>query len=275
MTPQVPFMKHRGESTLHYEIKRAALLFLHETMSARLFGLEVRWRGPTWSDYVADVAAHADGPIVERTVGPRGGLKRRTVGRRDDLVVVEVKASRSDFLRDGAVTEVIARRIAALAAERDRAEARLREASPHLFRSPTLFREHGRWEYERADDDDWRRLERRIVALERRLHGGTKLESMPRDRAFHYHFVAAPPGVAEPDELPPEWGLLVFEPPHRLTLAREAPRLDVAPEPRARVLREIARAGSRALLRQTGIRGREEGLFIPEDEDERGLLGGG
>ncbi len=29
-------MKHRGESTLHYEIKRAALLFLHEALGARL-----------------------------------------------------------------------------------------------------------------------------------------------------------------------------------------------------------------------------------------------
>lgn len=261
-------VKNRNESHLHYEIKRAALLFLHERMGARLLGLEVRYRGPTFTEYVADVAGHADGAIVERTVGPRGGVRRRVVGRRDDLVVVEVKASRSDFLRDGAITAEITRRIARLAVLRESTEARLREAEPGLFRTPTLFREHGRWEYERAEDDEWLGLSRRMASLEERLHRGTKLESMPRDRAFHLHYVAAPAGVATPDELPPEWGLLVFEPPHRLAVAREAPRREIDDAARARLLREIARAGSRALLREAGIRGREEGLFIPEDEDE-------
>ncbi len=262
-------MRNRNESPLHHEIKRAALLFLHEKMGARLVGLEVRYRGPTFAEHVADAAGHADGAIVVRTVGPRGGVRYRAIGRRDDLVVIEAKAARSDFLRDGAATEEITRRIARLAVERDRLESRIRETEPALFRTPTLFKEDGRWEYERSVNPGWLRLKKKLSSLEERLHRGTKLESMPGERTFHRHFLAAPEGVAEPDELPETWGLLRFRAPHRLEIVRDAPRLEVDDGAKARVLREIARAGSRAVLRLAGIRGREDGLFIPEDEDDR------
>ncbi len=268
-------MKQRSESRLHFEIKRAALLHLHARMGARLLGLEVRYRGPSFEAHVADVAGHADGAIVETTVGPRGGIRRRTLGRRDDLIVVEVKASRSDFLRDASVTAEITRRIGLAAAEMRRVEERLARDDPSLFRSRTLFEADGRWEFERSPDPERCRLESKLRRLEERLHRGTKFEAMALERAFHRHYVAAPVDILDPSELPPGWGLLAFRPPRRLDLVREAERSEVAPQARERVLREIARSGTRALLRLAGVRYREDGPFIPEDEDETGCHAAG
>ena len=175
-------------------------------------------------------------------------------------VVVECKQARSDFLRERHDLE----RLLTL---RDRLRVRverfeddhIKRAEPGLRRSGRfLFREMEGWDFHRSGSSEYRRLVARAERVERLLHGSTKLFRLGRHAVADRLFVLAPRGVVRPRELPPGWGLLECPPaalrrataPESvgLTLARPAEDRAGRPEMRARLLRQIAVASTRAAL---------------------------
>jgi len=259
-------VKGNNESDVHYELKRAALRWLFER-GARTIAFEVSVRTRDFSHVKVDVAAHDDHPLVESYRGPRGGWHRRKVGVVDELLAVECKASRADFFRDGRVKAALLDALAELDREREILEGEIREREPHLRVRCDLFSDETAWHYDRSADPRYARLRRRIDALSHRLHRGTKLETLRDARLFDRHYLCIPAGLLRPAELPGGWGLL------EVPAGGGAARLVRDSEPRSpseatapEVIRKIARAGTWALLRSTGI------LSEPEGEDRQGTV---
>lgn len=177
-------------------------------------------------------------------------------------VIVECKASRSDFLRDDIQVD-------ALILERERLLARKREIEtelipvhePELQRSEqALFADAAEWEFERSRLMPYRRVLRDLARLEERLHGQTKFSLVARWRLADELWILAPSGVVGRREIPPGWGLAECHAAvlrrgahHALALGTlplrvvtEAPAHAATEARRARLLRNIAMTLTRA-----------------------------
>ncbi len=177
-------------------------------------------------------------------------------------VIVECKASRSDFLRDDIQVE-------ALVLERERLLQRKREIEtdliplhePELRRDgEALFSEAAEWSYERSRLLPYRRVLRDLARLEQRLHGQTKFSLVARWRLADELWILAPSGVVGRREIPPGWGLAECHAAvlrrgarHALALGTlplrvvaEAPSHAASEARRARLLRNIATTLTRA-----------------------------
>ncbi len=230
------------ETTTHLNLKRLAVSYLR-SLGCPAFATEVRC---PIARYRVDVAGYLDRehsePVGWRNSSP---LDPRTV-------VIECKQSRCDFLRDRSEAD----RLLAERAELDRLrqgieQRRVRVQEPHLRRcGSALFPEMEVWDYQDSRLRGYRLVVRRIRRLERRLYGETKFFMMARYRLADRLYLAAPRGLIRPGELPRGWGLLEQ---HRgatsLHEAVEAPSMSTRPVHRARLLRNIAVAASRAALK--------------------------
>ncbi len=230
------------ETTTHLNLKRLAVSYLRG-LGCPAFATEVRC---PIARYRVDVAGYLDRELSE-PVGWRNGspLDPRTV-------VIECKQSRCDFLRDRREAD----RLLAERAELDRLrqgieQRRVRVQEPHLRRcGSALFPEMEVWDYQDSRLRGYRLVVRRLRRLERRLYGETKFFMMARYRLADRLYLAAPCGLIRPGELPRGWGLLEQ---HRggtsLHEAVAAPSMSTRPVHRARLLRNIAVAASRAALK--------------------------
>lgn len=246
-------MKGRNESPDHFELKRHALAWLYGR-GARSIGFEVGVRTPEHRGLRVDVAALDHRSIVETRVGPRGGRRRRVAGLVDELIAVECKASRADFLRDASRTDRLLDALAELDRARERLESRLRDREPQLLARESLFDPDPVWRYERSTDPQYRALRRELARLAARLHRATKFERLRSGRLFDRHYVCAPPDTLRAAELPPGWGLLEGNGGGTgCRLVREAPLVPSEPAQRPRVVRRIAQAATRGLLEATGL----------------------
>ncbi len=253
-------MKGGNESNDHYSLKRAALVWLHDR-GARTIAFEVPVRTPEYAHMRIDVAAWDSHRIVERTRGPRGGKRRRRVGAVDELIAVECKATRADFLKDARRLEELATELERIDVVRERLEASIRETEPHLRSRRDLFSDETIWHYERSACEDYRDLLVKTHRITKQLHAGTKFEQLRRAGLFHRHYVCAGPNVLTPTELPPGWGLLEADAANEsVLLTREASPFEVDDHLRPEVVRRLARAGTRALLFATGLTYGDGGL---------------
>ncbi len=250
----------------------AALQWLYAT-GARAIAFEVPVRTPGWQRMRVDVAAHDDRSIREVSRGPRGGKKVRTVAKRDDLIAIECKACRSDFLKDSRRSDVLLQELHILEQARLEREQEIQEREPHLLVCESLFPEDARWHYELSEDPAYQKICHKLDRVAKRMHRGTKFESLAESSLFHRHYICAATGVADREEVPPGWGLLevdlegeIAELPFRLpNVLREAAPKEVSEEGHQVTLRALAKAGTKALLQAVGAKATQEGELVDRE----------
>jgi hypothetical protein len=268
------------ESRTHATLKRLALGWLLER-GCRIAAMEVACPLNKWRLDVAGFLDRSAGPArgsehdglfaSAGLIGPQAGrVPIRTI-------VIECKQSRSDFLRDRAVRDRLVALRARLEARRERLERTfLPRVEPHLRRSgASLFPECEAWDFGASRSPAYRALLARIEKIDRRLYGQTKFCRAAQYRLADELLIVAPRGMLSAGETPRGWGLLEAsrasirraerEPPEALgsslRVRLEAPVLTPPAKHRARLLRNIAAAATRASLRSFGAEGgaREEG----------------
>ncbi len=265
------------ETFEHLELKRLAIAWLAR-IGCRAIATEVKC---PISRYRVDVAGwldHAEGELLDA-----GGLEAERPGisaslftngrrnpsargpRRPRTIVVECKQSRSDFVRDDRDADRLKTRLASLQRTRERFERRLiPEAEPHLRESGgSLFPELERWDFEGSRTSSYQRTLRLIERIEKRLRGETKFHTMPRYRLADHLYLFTPANMLAPTEVPTGWGLVECG---RRKLRRGAgdlgelddlplrervacPSLDSPSSRRQRLLRNIAVAASKSVIR--------------------------
>lgn len=267
-----------GETRTHQRLKQVAARFLLNSGCAAV-ACEVHC---PFARYRVDVAGYLDSRQVATGAERQGAA--RLVGtlwgathdgaheiarseRRERCeprtAIIECKQDRADFRRDGDEKEE-------LLSKRDRLERRLREIEegfikeqePHLRDSDAfLFGDMETWNFTSSRSGTYRRTLRELRAIEDRLHGHTKFWLAARYRLADRLYVLAPAGLIAPRELSAGWGLLEapegllrrreFDAPATaaaVTISRPAPELGSREPLRARLLRNIAVAATRAAL---------------------------
>ena len=218
--------------------------------------------------YRADAAGYLD-PVSKRALRARAALVTELAGtQRADTaaalpelilprgtlartVIIEVKVSRADYLRDAAHAAMVAAKLAAL---RERYAHLVQEfvtpLEPHLRESNTmLFAELEPWDYGASALNSSKLLHAAIETLTRHAREHTKLAMASRYHLANWLLVLCPRGVLSPSEIPTGWGLLEFDEKTReVTLA--GPAVLHSPPSRftQRLLRNIAASASRASL---------------------------
>jgi hypothetical protein len=241
------------ESAAHQQLKWMAIRFLRRQGCAAV-ATEVSC---PIARHRLDAAGYCDRSAAPRE--PAGLFPPEPAERRVTTTIIECKQDRSDFLRDDEET-------ARLLSMRDHLErlraameaTRVRRLEPHLRRSGTsLFADLEVWDFDRSRLPGYRRLLRRLEAVDTRLHGGTKFCRIGQYRLADRLYIATPRGMIRRNELPRGWGLLECS--RRdlaacmngqridgLVVAVEAPDLHSRHERQRRLLRNIAVAASRS-----------------------------
>lgn len=209
-------IKLRNETDLTYDLKWAAWRWLHEQAGCRVIGFEVRLEGP--SGRIADVVG---------------------VDRANRVYLVEVKASRSDLLKDHRTA---------------RDKKRLQEDSNGLAEAAAFASELAGIVHSQNDaaallvaeaqelaTARHRATEHRLAVFSTKFHDPAYL------RAADFHYLMAPHGLIWPGDLPPFWGLLN----ERSETLAEAPPKQVR-RVTAHVLRAIGKANTRDLMKACG-----------------------
>jgi hypothetical protein len=219
------------ETALTYRLKWAAWEWLYSVAGCRAIGFEVTLAGP--GGRIVDLAGMTPDKV---------------------LYVVEVKASRADFRRDDHNGDDKDRLI-----ERERALERMAELTREIV--------------ERAPEDQQATLdavlmEQRLARHTARVSGAsfsTKFHDPRFLRVADYNYLMTPKGLVPKDALPPLWGLLDPTP----ACVIEAPRTGGSRPTYmlAAVLRAIARANTRDIMRAHGVRWEEDGAVFPRDSD--------
>jgi hypothetical protein len=194
-----------GESPAHRNLKRLALVWIQQ-QGYTICGVEVRL---PHSSYRADVVAYR----VESRKQPLP-----VEGRPDRLVlqpvigttaVFECKQSRADFLKDSYVTAETAARLKVLDSRRQELERAMKFNDPSLRKGESLFAEYDSVDGSDSDRKTYRRVLREIERLQSRLFAKTKFDKVRRYAAANLCYLVVEPGVIEPEEVPPGWGVLV------------------------------------------------------------------
>ena len=231
----IPF-KRDSETQETYRLKWAAWEWLYTAAQCRCIGMEVRLEGP--SGRVVDLAA---------------------VGPGNQVFVIEVKSSRSDFSRDNHTPEdldLLRARGRVVAARTKLARDTLAQAADYARR------EHA---------EEWREVftyrqaladYRRVIQKERAYRSHLATYSIKfHDTRFmgiaDYHYLIAPRSTVPRCWLPPQWGLLDGTPKIVVPAVKKAVRKDVGII--SNVLRAIARSNTRAMMKSQGVTWTEEG----------------
>ena len=223
--PDAGHFRLGSESPLTYRLKWAAWAWLYNAARCRCIGFEVRLQGP-W------------GAVVD-VVG---------IGPDNAIYAVEVKSSRSDFARDNHTAADL---------------ARLRRRFDALARRIALASAPGYCDAAAESDRERLLLERQ--RLRERLNNISTKFHDPRFLAIaDYHYIMAPPGVAPPEKLPPQWGLLSPTPTPTEIIPAPAKPIRKNPGIIANALRAIARANTTAMMRAHGVRWGADGAEFPQ-----------
>ena len=198
-TPSGP----RNETEEHWLLKKLALAWAYER-GFNCISFEVR--APR-SPYRVDVAGYRPAHDQESPV----------------VALFECKQNRPDLDRDSAQTAAIEVELRGLQERRQNLERLLAVHFPTARTPSSLFPEWDPFDPERLPHSGYRRLLRRIMALQRKLEGNTKFERVTRYRLANLHFLVAPAGLVRSERVPPGWGLLE---------AVESQRLELVIQPR-------------------------------------------
>lgn len=272
-----------AETRAHLALKQAAARFLLDAGCAAV-ACEVRC---PFARYRIDVAGYLDSrPVAAPSAHREAAALRGTLwgasaegiavmneaSRRERTeprtAIIECKQDRADFLRDGDEKDELLRLREALERRmREIEEGLIKEHEPHLRISGSyLFGEMERWDFASSRSAAYRRVLKDVRRVEERLHGHTKFWLAARYRLADRLYVLAPAGMVALRELAPAWGLI--EAPEgllrrrvidaealreSLVVRRVAPELGARDQNRARLLRNIAAAATRAWLPRAGF----------------------
>jgi hypothetical protein len=221
-----------GESAIHRELKRLALVWAQEN-GYPIAALEVSLPN---SRYRADVAGYR--PERNGTLG--------------HTVVFECKQSRPDLRRDDYRSPEMLRRLEAVYCRQQVLERNLRVHYPTLRSGEMLFPEWDDFDFARIEHRGYRQVVRELSALQNQLRDGRKFEKLCRYRSANLFYLVAPNELMRLSEVPVGWGLLTASE-GRLELARKPVWHDSPERARLRVLQRIATAGTRRLNRHLEI----------------------
>ena len=237
ITNTCAFMTYRrgNESELTYALKWAAWQWLYVSAQCRIIGFEVSLEGP--GGRIVDLAG----------IGPDKAL-----------YVVEVKSSRSDFRRDD---------------HNGRDRERLREQEETLDRMSAFVEEtaHAARGAESAQQAtlDAQLIERRMTNMRSRSDSlSTKFHDPRFIRIADYNYVMAPLRAVRRSYLPPLWGLLSPTPIPNVVV--QAPRTGGGRPTHmyAAILRAIARANTRDMMRGHGVQWTRRGVEFPAPQQK-------
>ena len=135
------------------------------------------------------------------------------------VALFECKQNRPDLDRDSALTVSVEVELRGLQERRQNLERLLAVHFPNARTPASLFPEWDPFDPEQLPHSGYRRLIRRIMALQRKLEGNTKFERVTRYRLANLHFLVAPAGLVKSERVPPGWGLLEAVDNERLELS--------------------------------------------------------
>jgi hypothetical protein len=243
------------ETHTHARLKRLAFDFLL-THGCAAVAAEVAC---PISRYRIDVAGYLDKlpakPRPQSTPTAPTAPTMQLRGKRAATVLIECKASRSDFFRDHHQVPTLLRRRDHLRGCLDRfREQMVKSLEPHLRRSDGfLFTEMEEWDYASSNLAGHRALVRALRRVDSQLYSETKFFMIDQYCLGARLFILAPRGMIKPRELPRGWGLLDTDS-HQSEI-----RVVVEPPPREpkeqhiqRTLRNIAAAATRDNRRASG-----------------------
>ena len=226
-----PVAIRRGETDSHVRLKRLALLWAqangYSACAAEVSLPQCRYR--------ADVAAYRPQP-------KQSGV----------TAIFECKQALADLRRDNCSSAEAHERLRLVSRRRAVLEKHLRIHYPTLRTGDSLFPEYDSHDFSSIAHHGYSRVLREFSALQNRLNGGRKFESLVRYRCANLFFLVLPNELFCEPEVPHGWGALV-EASDSLSLARKPIWHDTAAETRFRFLQRIATAGTRQFNRQFGI----------------------
>lgn len=226
-----PRLTSAGETEAHRRLKRLAVLWA-QAQGYSACAVEVNL---PQCRYRADVAAY------------RGG------GRAAEATAIfECKQVRSDLRRDNCCTVSTRARLETIHRRREVLERHLRVHYPTLRGGESLFPEFDSHDFAAIGHRNYTRILRELGALQKRIRGGTKFETLTRYRCANLFFLVVPNELFCEAEVPLGWGALV-EIEGALALRRKPAWHENSAESRLRFLQRIAVAGTRHLNRQLEI----------------------
>jgi hypothetical protein len=155
--------------------------------------------------------------------------KGKLLLRAGTTVILECKQSRTDFLKDAKTEDGISLRLADLHKKRELYEASMRRNFPTLREGETLFPEYDVYRFQEVGWAPYEEVLREIQQLSSQMLERTKFSRFTRWKGANLHYLVTEPGVAEPEEIPPGWGLLMRINGETLDLIQKAVWMD-APE---------------------------------------------
>jgi hypothetical protein len=221
----------RGETQQHAHLKRLAFIWT-QAQGFTACGMEVTLPK---CRYRADVAAC-----------------RRERNQIGTTAIFECKQALCDLRRDNCHSKTAQEHLEALCRRRQLFESRLHAHYPTLRNGDSLFAEFDPQNFIAIGHRGYARVLRELHALQNRLYDCTKFEKLVRYRCANLFFLVLPEILFRDSEVPVGWGALV-ESNGALTLMRKPIRHGTTAEDSARLLHQIAAAGTRALNRQFKI----------------------
>jgi hypothetical protein len=177
-----------NETGEHWLLKQLALAWAYDR-GFNCISFEVR--APR-SPYRVDVAGYRPAKDQESPI----------------VALFECKQNRPDLDRDSAQTATVESELRGLQERRQTLERLLAVHYPNARTPISLFPDWDPFDPEKLPHSGYRRVIRRIVALQRKLEGNTKFERVTRYRLANLHFLVAPAGLVRSERVPPGWGLL-------------------------------------------------------------------
>jgi hypothetical protein len=205
-----------------------------------------------------------------RLEGPFGRIADVVgIGPENRVYLIEVKVSRSDKSRDDKTAKDLERLEDSepIVEESVRLTAGILEAAAVYAKDSSDDSDRENWRqdegYRQALDDHGKRVKQRSRLRERIATFSTKFHDPAYLRCAHHHYVMAPSGLIRTNEAPPMWGLLD----EHLNTRVEAPYKQVR-DATKHVLRAIAKANSRDLMRAYGVKREKDGPLFPGWDEE-------
>lgn len=224
----VPPTGKSSESAAHLALKHLAVQW---ALAHRLALCATEVRIPR-CNYRADVAACT----------PRIGAPNAITA------VFECKASRADFLRDGADECTIKNQIANLCERVQALRALIGEHRPDLRRGDELFPEFEAVDLRGVRHDTHARLTAQLRIAQNKLLEGTKFAKLARWRCASLLYLVSDDDIVYAHEVPDGWGLLVREG-DQLVLKVKPMLNPTTSEQRTHFLERIAHATTRDATR--------------------------
>lgn len=221
-----------GETAAHLALKRMAVEW---ALAHRLSLCATEVRLPR-CNYRADAAA-----TTPRVTSPNAVT-----------AVFECKASRSDFLKDGANEAALRREVAELTERIHALRGLIGEHRPDLRRGDELFPEFEAVDLRGTRHETHDRLTAKLRIAQNKLIEGTKFSKLARWRCASLLYLVSEDELVEAWEVPDGWGLLVREG-DNLVLKVKPLFHTTGVEHRIHTLERIAAATARDVSRGLGL----------------------